>query len=104
MAKFLPLRPARNAKNVYQLFQNRKTLFFMFREVFAGRYKMSVMTSMAILLSVLYVLFPFDLITDLLPIIGWADDGFVIYLLLKRLQAETQRFNRHKVMERKNGY
>jgi uncharacterized membrane protein YkvA (DUF1232 family) len=102
MAKFLHLGAARNAKNAFHLFQNRRTLMYMLRETLAGRYKMSLYTSVAIILTILYVLFPFDFITDLLPIIGWADDGFIIYLLVKRLHKETQRFNRYKAMERKS--
>jgi len=34
-----------------------------------------------ILLAVLYALWPFDLITDLLPGLGWIDDAALIYLV-----------------------
>jgi Uncharacterized conserved protein len=51
--------------------------------------------------SVLYVLFPFDVISDLIPFFGWLDDGFVIFLLVRRLLSETHRYTRFKVMERK---
>jgi uncharacterized membrane protein YkvA (DUF1232 family) len=73
----------------------------MLGEAFRGQYKMSAFTMLVLLLSVVYVLLPFDLIPDFIPVIGWIDDGLVIYLLLKRLSTETQRFNRFKAMERK---
>jgi uncharacterized membrane protein YkvA (DUF1232 family) len=101
MAKFTTVRHGRNLKNAAHLFNNRRTLFQMLREVWGGHYKMSFLTNAALALGVLYVLFPFDFITDLLPIIGWADDGAVIYLVIKRLQTETHRYVRFKAMERR---
>ncbi len=35
------------------------------------------------ILAVLYVLSPVDLVSDLIPILGWLDDGVVAVLLLK---------------------
>lgn len=34
-------------------------------------------------LAVLYVVSPVDLVSDLIPILGWIDDGVVAVLLLK---------------------
>jgi uncharacterized membrane protein YkvA (DUF1232 family) len=71
----------------------------MLREVFHGTYKFSILTNLALILGVLYIISPLDF--DWIPILGWADDGFVAYMLIKRLQTETQRFNRHKAMQRR---
>lgn len=73
----------------------------MLKEVFNGNYRMSFLSNMAVILGVLYVLFPFDIITDLIPFFGWMDDGFVIFLIVKRLKNETLRFNRFKAMGRR---
>lgn len=99
MMKFTSVKAARNLRHTTQLFQNRKTLFQMLREVFHGRYRMSLWTNVAVVLGLIYIISPFDF--DWIPVIGWVDDGFVFYLLIKRLQNETQRFNRHKAMERR---
>lgn len=101
MSRFTPVRHVRNMRHVVDLFHNRKTLMQMLKEVFRGTYKMSFLSNMAVLLGIVYVLFPFDFIFDLIPFLGWADDGFVIFMVVKRLQKETQRFNRAKVMERR---
>lgn len=74
----------------------------MLRETLRGEYKMSFFTIVAIFLSITYVISPIDLIPDFIPVIGWIDDGFVIYLLLKRLTTETQRYNRTKAMARRS--
>jgi len=99
MSKFTTMKTARNLRHASQLFSNRKTLFQMLREVFHGNYKMSFLTNVALVLGLIYIISPLDF--DWIPILGWADDGFVFYLLVKRLQNETLRFNRHKAMERR---
>ena len=74
----------------------------MLKKVFAGSYKLSFLTMAISIFALAYVIFPFDLIPDFIPVIGWMDDGLVIYLLLRRLVKETQRYNRFKAMERKD--
>lgn len=94
-------RPIKNLRSAFNLFQNRRTLVQMIREAFRGQYRMSLLTNLILIAGLAYVLFPFDLITDFIPFMGWIDDGFVIFLVVKRLTKETQRFIRFKVMERR---
>ncbi|MCW3121307.1 MAG: hypothetical protein JWQ38_799 [Flavipsychrobacter sp.] len=101
MSKFTSARPVQNIRHGVQLFRSRKTLWQMIREVLSGSYRMSWLTILIILVSIAYIVFPFDLIPDFIPFLGWLDDGVVLYLLLRRLVRETQRFNRFKAMERK---
>jgi len=93
---------ARNTRHFFGLFQNRKTLWQMIRETLSGRYKMSMFTTVVVILSLVYVLFPFDMLPDYIPFLGWIDDAFVFFLLVKMLQKETSRYVRFKAMERKN--
>ena len=37
----------------------------------------------ATLFALLYVLVPSDVVTDFLPVLGWLDDGLVVYILLQ---------------------
>ena len=82
------------AKQAADLFNNRKSLFQMLSDVFNGRYKMSFITSLILLLGLAYIILPFDF--DWIPLIGWVDDGFVGYFVVKRLLKETQRYARYK--------
>ncbi len=99
MSKFTTMKTARNMRHAGQLFTNRKTLFQMLREAFHGQYKMSFLTHAALILGLIYIISPLDF--DWIPVVGWVDDGIVFYLIIKRLQKETLRFNRYKAMERK---
>ena len=101
MAKFIPLRSTRTLKTAHQVFQHRRTLWQMLRDVFQGKYKMSWVTNLAFIAAIIYIISPLDF--DWIPIIGWIDDGLVFYLLVQRLQKETHRYNRTKAMERKIG-
>jgi uncharacterized membrane protein YkvA (DUF1232 family) len=73
----------------------------MGREVLRGRYHVSWITKIIGIIAAVYVIFPFDFIPDYIPVLGWIDDGLVLYLVLKRLVKETQRYNRFKAIERK---
>lgn len=101
MSKITSLRPVQTIHHGLHLFRNRRTLWQMIREVLSGRYRMSALTTLVALLCIVYIIFPFDIIPDFIPIVGWLDDGLVFYLLLKRLVRETQRYSRHKAMGRK---
>ncbi len=71
----------------------------MLKAIWRGEYRMSLLTNLFIVFGILYVIIPLDF--DWVPIAGWIDDGLVIFFVIKRLQKETQRFNRYKAMERK---
>ena len=101
MARSTIARPVNNVRHGWQLFRNRKAFWQMMREALSGRYKMSFLTILIAILAIAYIIFPFDLIPDYIPVVGWIDDGLVFYLLLRRLALETQRYNRFKAMERK---
>lgn len=73
----------------------------MIRDVLNGRYKMSLFTTAVVVVSILYIVFPFDLVPDYIPVLGWIDDGVLLFFLLKRLQKETMRYIRFKAMERR---
>ena len=101
MARSTIVRPVSNVRHGWHLFRNRKAFWQMMRETFSGHYKMSFLTILIAILAIAYIIFPFDLIPDYIPVVGWIDDGLVFYLLLRRLTKETQRYNRFKAMERK---
>lgn len=101
MSKFTTTRTINTIGHGWHLFRNRRTLWQMLREVFSGSYKMSFLTILITIVAVSYIIFPFDLIPDYIPVVGWIDDAVVFYLLFKRLNSEAHRYNRFKAIERK---
>ncbi len=99
MGKISTLSNAKNVREGVGLLRNRRTLWCMLRETWKGNYKMSFFTTLVTILGLIYIFTPFDF--DWIPFIGWIDDGLVAFYIIKRLQKETQRFNRHKAMERR---
>jgi uncharacterized membrane protein YkvA (DUF1232 family) len=63
---------------------------------------MSLLTTVVAIACLAYAVFPFDILPDYIPVLGWIDDGVMLYVLVRQLGKETMRYNRHKAMERKN--
>ena len=59
---------------------------------FFGHRKVAFMTQFLLVLGILYVLFPIDIIPDFIPILGFADDIFVVRLLVRQINEEIQSF------------
>ena len=65
------------------VFSDIQTFFAMVRAIVKGQYKMPWKTFFWILLCLVYFLSPIDLLPDVLPILGFADDGaFIVFVLL----------------------
>lgn len=86
-------RKIRQIRSLSQLWQHRSALFAMFRDAWKGKFKLSILTILALILAGLYIVSPFDLIPDFIPVVGWIDDGIVFYFLLKRLMHELNRYS-----------
>ena len=99
MGKVTSINSVKHVREGVQLFKYRKNMWCMLRETWKRHYHMSFFTTIVLFFGLLYVVTPFDF--DWIPFIGWIDDAFVIYLVIKRLRKETERFIRFKAMERK---
>ena len=82
----------RRIRSLAGLWKYRSQLFSMFAEIFKGTYRASFITIVALVAAVIYLLSPFNLMTDMMPVIGWIDDGAVIYFVMKRLIFEVNRY------------
>lgn len=60
-----------------------QTFFAMTKAIAKGQYKMPWKTFFWVLLCTVYFLSPIDLLPDILPLLGFADDGaFILFVLL----------------------
>lgn len=74
--------------------RKRTLLINMLRAMWRREYRASWSTRIALLLTLLYVISPIDFIPDFIPVLGWADDGALLYFLLSRLLSEADKYQR----------
>ena len=72
-----------------------KAVFSMFGSRLDGSYKTTPWSSiMAICAAMIYLMFPFDIITDILPVVGWIDDLTVFKICLDFCKKDLEAYRR----------
>ena len=71
-----------------------KTFFAMTRAIVKGQYKMPWKTFFWTTLCFAYFLSPIDALPDILPILGFADDGAFILFVLLLIHQDLTNFRR----------
>jgi len=64
----------------------------MIKDVFKGIYRPTLRTVLIALAGLIYIISPIDFIPDFIPVAGWADDGTILYLVIKQLKKEAERY------------
>ena len=71
------------SQNPIMLLNDVKVFFAMTKAIVKGKYPMPWKTFFWVVLCAVYFLSPIDLLPDILPILGFADDGaFILFVLL----------------------
>jgi uncharacterized membrane protein YkvA (DUF1232 family) len=96
MAKIPVTKKVKHIRTLAQLWQYRKRLWAMLTDIFSRRYKASFITLVALVAGLVYLISPIDFVPDFIPFIGWVDDGFIVYFLVKRLLVELERYESRK--------
>lgn len=96
MKAFRLLKSKRHLQHISDLWRNKRDLFAMFRENSRGSYRIPLLSVILLIGAVIYIISPIDLIPDFIPVIGWIDDSFVLYLALKLLVKEVNRYQQYK--------
>jgi len=74
----------------------------MIREIFSFKYRPTLLTSCALLLTVGYLVFPYDLVADYESAAGFLDDLLVLGICSRILFGETHHYIRYKAMSRRH--
>ena len=80
-------------KEAGHLLRNRKTILTMLKDAWRGNYKMKLYTYLLMILALVYTISPIDLLPDFIPVIGWVDDGILLYLVFLQLKKELVRYS-----------
>ena len=80
-----------------EFIEDVKLFFCMLKDFFTKEYTdVPVGTIVAIVCALLYVLSPFDLIPDFLPVIGYLDDAGVVTLCVKSVKYDLEKYKEFK--------
>lgn len=82
------------------LWQDIRLLYSMISDAVLGRYKVPYRTVAAVAFTLLYFVNPFDLIPDIIPVVGYIDDAFVVSLCIKFIGTDLEKYR--KWMNRDN--
>ena len=78
-----------------KLVRSVQALVWMIKDYLTGEYKETPWTVIAAgTFAVLYVVDPFDLIPDFIPFLGYIDDLFVVYLVLRAIELAVREYLR----------
>ena len=66
----------------------------MISDVIRGRYRLPYRTIAAVAFTLLYFVNPFDLIPDIIPVVGYIDDAFVLSLCLKFIGTDLEKYKK----------
>lgn len=69
-----------------------RTFFSMLKDILRGRYPMPWKTFILAILCVVYLLWPVDLLPDVLPLLGITDDATFVLLVLALLQKDLAKY------------
>ena len=71
-------------------------LIEMIKAATSGEYPLPAWAIAAIIGAVIYVVSPIDAMPDLIPIVGWLDDGAVVAAAVKDLEEIIKAFIKYK--------
>ena len=91
------LKKITNASALSGLFDNIRTAYDMVADAVTGRYKGVSKSTLALLAGGLaYLALPIDLVPDITPVAGWADDAAVLTWIFMRCADEFKKYKEFK--------
>lgn len=83
-------------QNPIAVLNDVKTFFSMTKAIVKGQYKMPWKTFFWVILCAVYFLSPVDVLPDILPVLGFADDGAFILFVLLLIHQDLNNFRQLK--------
>jgi len=85
-------------------FEEFELLWQMLKDYHSGAYRDVPWRFIAAVgFAVFYLLNPFDVVPDVLPVIGYVDDAAVFSLVLSSFKSEIEKYKRSSTLKRKGG-
>lgn len=91
---------SRMSKNPVTWLQDIASLVPMIRAILKGQYKMPWKTAAWAALCLVYLLSPVDALPDMLPVLGFADDGAFVLFVLLLIHNDLQTFRQYRMQSK----
>lgn len=89
-------------KTLWHFIQDIGLIFSLAKDYWNGNYRdVSWTTIFFAVIAFLYMVSPVDLMTDMVPVIGWLDDVVIIVLFLKFFHHDLEKYKHFKEEEKK---
>ena len=97
------LNKIKNASALSGLLENIRIAYDMVADSVTGKYKGVSKSTLALLAGGLaYLALPIDLVPDIIPVVGWADDAAVLTWIFTRCADEFKKYREFKTQSPSN--
>ncbi len=91
------LQKVSKSKVLRKEFSKVRLLLMALSDGFKGNYKFSRSTIIAVTIGLLYILIPFDIIPDFIPVIGYVDDLSMLIFVWSIVGSDIRKYARYKI-------
>jgi len=84
-----------SSKKLKKYYEDVKLFFRMLKDYFDGKCDLPVMTVIAIGVALIYILNPFDVVPDFIPVAGYVDDALVLSFCLFLIEEDIENYKKN---------
>lgn len=84
--------PFKRIRSMFHVLMKAPVILPMFKAVFKGEYKMPAGRSLLFLAAIAYMIWPFDIIPDVILGLGWLDDLLIFGYVSKFMEEELRKY------------
>jgi len=84
-----------SSKKLKKYYEDVKLFFKMLKDYFNGKCDLPIMTVVAIGVALIYILNPFDVVPDVIPVVGYVDDALVLSFCLFLIEEDVENYKKN---------
>jgi len=83
-------------ESLRSIWKDIRDLYYMICDTVKGKCNTPFRTISAVAFTLVYLTNPFDVMPDVIPLIGYIDDAFVVTLCLKFIETDLEKYRKWK--------